>query len=389
MSSSKSVVLGGISVVTIFLFQNQARALVDEAALPSAHQLYNKLQVISQDHVLFGHQETLAYGYNWIGDADRSDVREVTGSFPAVYGWDFSVLSENPPDDHYQITREKLLNWVRQGASRGGVVTFSWHAPNPVNGGNYNDKAPALPSILPGGVGHKRFCGMLDQIASFFKDAAPVPIIFRPYHEHNGDWFWWGKGHATEDEYISLWRFTVEYLRDRKGVHNLLYAFAPDRSRMQPGSEEDYFYGYPGDDYVDILGLDNYFDVGSHWNKATAEQQEADFVMSLELVVRLAEERGKIPTLSESGLDRIEIPNWWMDRLYHGINANESTRKIAYVLVWRNANHNAEERDHFHVPHRDHSGVRDFQAFKDTELILFENELPSWFTEHEKIRNDW
>lgn len=45
-----------------------------------------------------------------------------------------------------------------------------------------------------------------------------IPVIFRPYHEHNGDWFWWGKGVNSEEDYIKLWQFTVEYLRDEKDV---------------------------------------------------------------------------------------------------------------------------------------------------------------------------
>lgn len=55
-----------------------------------------------------------------------------------------------------------------------------------------------------------------------------VPVLFRPFHEHTGNGFWWGKGNCTAEEYIALWRFTLEYLRDTKGVHNLLYVYSPD-----------------------------------------------------------------------------------------------------------------------------------------------------------------
>jgi mannan endo-1,4-beta-mannosidase len=362
-------------------------ALVDAAALSRVHQLHDNLRRLSGDNILFGHQEPLAYGYDWIGEDGRSDVREVTGAYPSVYGWDFYPLTAHHADDRYGMTRDNLLRWVQQGAARGGVITFSWHAPHPVTGGSFNDKEPAVAAILPGGRAHAKFCATLDELADFFHAAAPIPIVFRPYHEHNGDWFWWGKGPATEQEFISLWRFTVEYLRDRKGVHNLLYAFSPDRSRLRPESEQDYFYGYPGDDYVDILGLDNYYDVGSHWNQAPADQQKADFIKSLELVVKLAERHDKIPALTESGLDQLKIPHWWMDRMYAGLNANAQTRKIAYVMVWRNANRQAEGSDHFYVPHRGHPGVEDFKAFKNTDLILFEDELPGWFTGQTAAQN--
>jgi mannan endo-1,4-beta-mannosidase len=354
---------------------------IDKSATAETVQLWSNLGKIAQEHVLFGHQESLAYGYDWIGEPGRSDVRDITGSYPAVYGWDFGSLWDDSPEAlKYQINRDTLLKWTREGASRGGIITFSWHAPNPISGGNYNDTTEVVSTILPGGDNHAAFIAMLDRLADFFHAAAPIPIIFRPYHEHNGDWFWWGKSHASEEDFIKLWRFTVEYLRDSKGVHNLLYAYSPDRSRMRPDSAEAYFYGYPGDDYVDVLGLDNYFDLNPQWNKAPVEKKKKDFIKSLELVVRLAEERKKIPALTETGWENLGDPDWFMDRVLEGINANEQTRKIAWVLVWRNANTENEGRDHFHTPHANHPGVDDFRRFKESELILFEDELPEWFT---------
>ncbi len=354
--------------------------VVDEQASPETIRLHANLGRIAEEHVLFGHQETLAYGYDWVGEAGRSDVREVTGAYPAVYGWDFHALFDDSPGAQtYAMTWDRMIGWVREGARRGGVITISWHLANPVTGGSYNDKDPVAEAILPGGDRHEDFVATLGKAADFFNEVAPIPVIFRPYHEHNGDWFWWGKGNITEEQFVELWRFTVEYLRDHRQVHNLLYAFSPDRSRMRPDSEEDYLYGFPGDGYVDILGLDNYYDLGSHWNKAPVDRQKEDFVKSLELIVRLAREKGKIPALTETGLDRLEYPVWWTQRLLAGIDANDTTRRIAYVLVWRNANREVEGRDHFHAPHAGHPGVEDFRAFKDSKLILFKNELPEWF----------
>ena len=86
-----------------------------------------------------------------------------------------------------------------------------------------------------------------------------VPIVFRPYHEFDGDWFWWGKSHCTREDFISLWRFTVSYLRDSLDVHNFIYAFSPDNKF---NSEAEYLSRYPGDGYVDLVGVDNYGDFG-------------------------------------------------------------------------------------------------------------------------------
>ena len=109
------------------------------------------------------------------------------------------------------------------------------------------------------GANHAQFRLWLDRLAGFFvglksADGTCVPVLFRPFHEHTGSGFWWGEAQCTPDEYKALWRFTVEYLRDVKGVHNLLYVYSPDLYR----DAEHYTERYPGDEWVDVLGLDAY-----------------------------------------------------------------------------------------------------------------------------------
>ena len=78
-----------------------------------------------------------------------------------------------------------------------------------------------------------------------------IPVIFRPFHELNGSWFWWGGKNCTPEEIKQLYRFTVAYLRDQKNVHNLLYAYNTDRFT----TKEDYLERYPGDEWVDITRI--------------------------------------------------------------------------------------------------------------------------------------
>jgi mannan endo-1,4-beta-mannosidase len=73
-----------------------------------------------------------------------------------------------------------------------------------------------------------------------------------------GGWFWWGVPHTRDDEFARLWRFTVQYLRDVKGLHHLLYAYAPNASG--PTGVDTYLAGYPGDEWVDVLGYDRYLE---------------------------------------------------------------------------------------------------------------------------------
>ncbi len=115
----------------------------------------------------------------------------------------------------------------------------------------------AVKHILKGGKEHEKFITWVDKVANFALSlksgmwGKKIPIIFRPFHEHTGKWFWWGDGNCTADEYKALWRMTVDRLRAR-GVDNFIYAYSPDNFK----SKEHYLDFYPGHDYVDILGHD-------------------------------------------------------------------------------------------------------------------------------------
>lgn len=381
-------VLALLSIFTMFACEQPdtllVHNLVDPIATEETKALYQNLMDISGDHSLFGHQATLAYGYSWRGDTSRSDVKDVTGSFPALYGWDVAdfLRDRNWGNAGPNSTRwNKSLEYAKEGLHRGGVLTYSWHMRNPVTYKSFYDTTRAVHAIIPGGEKHEEYKQTLDQVAKFFTELSPRPVIFRPFHEHNGDWFWWGKGLASEEDYITLWRFTVEYLRDEKGVHNLLWAFSPDRSRTDINKfKTDYFYGYPGDDYVDIIGLDNYWDVGHPANNKSKEYQAVELVQSLTMTAQIADSLGKIPALTETGLEAIPDSIFWTETLLKAMTANKWTRNMVYVQVWRNATRRVENRDHYYAPYPGQVSAEDFIKFKETEFILFEDELPDMYS---------
>jgi len=355
--------------------------LVDSLATEQTVALFSNLKSFAVDKFLFGHQETTAYGVGWKNDGsgNRSDVKDVCGDFPAVYGWDIGDIGQATNLDGVHFFEIKSL--IKSTFKRGGINTISFHQDNPVTGNHAWDTTPAVSQILPGGSSHTKYLQRLDLLAEFMKDlkgddGSLIPVIFRPYHEHNGDWFWWGKGPCSEPDFIALWRYSVNYLKDEKNLHNLLYAFSPDRSRIKdPANTTEYLYGYPGDDYVDIIGLDNYFDLGSHWNQAPAHEQAEALIKSLEAIVQLANERNKISALTETGLDKLTYAKWWTDRLLAGIDANEVTRRIAYALVWRNA-----DTGHFHAPYPGQASAADFIKFYNDPITVFEADLPDMYT---------
>lgn len=353
---------------------------IDAKATPETKALFYNLKMLSQKHSLFGHQHATEYGHGWSGDENRSDVKSVTGSHPAVIGVDFSGFSGRPPEAIKQ-TMERLQKNVVETYNRGGVTTVSWHFSNPVSGGGFYWKdsvsLPAVKYIIPGGEAHTKYKEILKGVADFAtsakgSDGKSVPMIFRPYHEFDGGWFWWGKPHCTKEEFISLWRFTVSYLRDSLGVHNFLYAFSPDNIFM---SEEVYLERYPGNEWVDMVGTDNYGDMGRDGYNIEAATKK------LKIVSDFALKNGKLAAFTETGLESIPNTAWWTDVLLKMMK--ENNMQLSYVLVWRN---DKDSKTHYYAPFPGHISVPDFMKFYNDPYTLFEKNLPPMYKMNKKIK---
>ncbi|UCG85435.1 MAG: beta-mannosidase [Gemmatimonadota bacterium] len=352
---------------------------IPENALPSDPEatletqvLFANLKSLAPDYVLFGHQDALAYGVKWKVEEGRSDVKDVAGSHPAVFGWELGDLELGEAENLDDVNFENMKRWIKQGYEAGGVITISWHMNNPVSGGNAWDTTRAVYAILPGGERHELYRTWLDAFAEFAgdlrtDDGRPIPVIFRPFHEHSGSWFWWGGANVTDDEYVELWRFTVDYLRDEKGLHNLLWAYSTDVFT----DEAHYLEHYPGHEYVDVLGYDDY-------RALSTEESVPLMTARLKTLVELAEESGKLPALTETGLEGVGVPNWWTGRLLEAIETDSASRRISYALVWRNANE-ADIPGHHFGPYAGHPSAPDFVQFAEDPFVLLLDELPDLY----------
>ncbi|MDX1430320.1 MAG: glycosyl hydrolase, partial [Rhodothermales bacterium] len=302
------------------------------------------------------------------------DVHDVTGAYPAVYGWELGDLENGVAANLDTVNFKEMQGWIREGYRRGGIITISWHMDNPQSGGSAWDTTRAVHTIVPGGRNHDLYLTWLDRFVEFVGGlktgsfswlgiGKPVPIIFRPFHEHTGSWFWWGKDNVTPEEYVRLWRFTIEYLRDKKGLHNLIYAYSTDVF----DTEEEYLEHYPGDDYVDILGYDDYHSLRS-------DETVSEMTERLRKLVLLAEARGKIAALTETGSEGVRDPHWWTNRLLRAVESDPIARRIAWALVWRNANFK-----HHYAPYAGHPSASDFVAFYQSPFVLFGDKLPDLY----------
>ncbi len=336
--------------------------LADTLASKETVLLFYNLKKLSEHKVVFGHHDATAYGVGWYGK-DSSDIKSVVNSYPGLYGWDFMhITSSNNPIRHFM---KKL---VSDAYKRGGINTFCWHYYNPVTDNSFYDTTIAVNKILPGGGFYLKYLRALDSIANFannLKDSTGklIPIIFRPFHEFDGNWFWWSKNFCSKEEFIELWRTTVTYLRDKKGVKNFLYAYSPDRNFY---TEEEYLDRYPGDEYVDVLGMDNYYDFkpdgdGINW-----------ITKKLSIITKIAKRKNKIAAFTETGLEGIVNHKWWTDRLLKSFDCD--TINIAYVMVWRNAN-----ETHHYAPYKGHPSAENFVEFVFSPKILLEKHLPNLY----------
>lgn len=337
----------------------------DPDATAETKALYHNIGELSSKGIMFGHQETLGYGVDWDGGEFDSDVYRTAGVFPAVFGWELCCIEHRVNDNCDGVSFKKTKQWVRQIYEKNGISTFSWHADNPAGGDSWATGGHAVGRILPGGDLHGLFLEWLDNIAAFLGDLKDshgrlIPVVLRPYHEQNGDWFWWGSKSCTPEEYVALWRFTFDYLCRQKQLHNILWCFSPGEVQ----SKEQYLETWPGDDYVDILGIDSYF--SDRWPKSREQTTRL-----YELLVTIAEEKNKIAALAETGFETIPQADWWTKVLLERLNATEKTRKLAWVLVWRNARYN-----HYYVPYPGQISAEDFKVFVENPRTLFLSDMP-------------
>lgn len=361
------IIRSGLILLVGFIALNPVNGQEVKPADPKASKktkaLYSNLALLAEKGILFGHQDDLAYGIGWKDQPGKSDVKDVGGSYPAVYGWDVSKIGQRPFNID-TVDFEKMKGWIIEGYERGGMITISWHMDNFATGGDsWDTDGRTVSKILPGGPLHADYVAKLDLFAQFLKDLKGIPVIFRPFHEHTGSWFWWGENHCTIAEYKRLWHFTVNYFRDNRKIHNLLYAYSTDVF----DTKEEYLERYPGDEYVDILAFDDYQSI-----KTLGQTQE--LANRLEIVGSLAAERNKVAALSETGLESIPIENWWTEILLPPLKKEKSGR-LAYVLVWRNWH-----TGHHYGPYPGQKSADDFRKFKQDAFTIFEDDLTDLYS---------
>ena len=234
-----------------------------------------------------------------------------------------------------------------------------------------NPAPGTVASVLPRGEKNELYKTWLDKVAAFLfdlkgKHGEYIPVIFRPFHELNGDWFWWGGKNCTPDELMQLYQFTESYLRDKKNVHNLLYAYNTDKFY----SKDEYLKRYPGDEWVDVIGFDIYQAYNTASNLGFIKYS-GSMLATLDSV---ATERNKIPALTEFGYNGLKDSLWWTNTFLKAI----APYKISYALAWRNSGFRNVDQYEFYAPYKGQLSANDFVEFYKNEKTLFQKDVTKW-----------
>jgi mannan endo-1,4-beta-mannosidase len=177
-------------------------------------------------------------------------IHEKTGHWPALIGVDYADFGRGSLT--YQVPNRVAIDYWKQG----GLVSVMAHMYNPANpkGGGLRDQGVNIEDLLkPDTETHTRWMQQLDLMATGLKELqdAGVVVLWRPFHEMNGGWFWWGA--KDPDTFIKVWRHMFDYFTETKGLNNLLWVYGPNHGQKTAAY-------YAGDRYVDLVGLDAYTD---------------------------------------------------------------------------------------------------------------------------------
>ncbi len=408
-----------LSGSTAALLVNKDRAdyagtvqLADPKADAATVALYQYLKAVGQSGAaLYGHMEdtVLKAGSSALSPSDTLDL---TGSLAAINGLDCGGLfggfaskyNQRHPGQWIPDTNEGNIKAAallsNEAIDGGAIMTLSCHMPNfafaAVKDPNapktydrydysiadsYNLSGDCMNQILPGGAFHPQFTAFLDLIAEYAQQVKG-PILFRPFHENTGSWFWWGKAFCDQETYKSVFRYTVEYLRDEKGIHNMLYLYGPG---SEAATLAEYAERYPGDAFVDMVGFDTYDDSASAGPNYTFQR---NFEAVVELTDQFAKEHGKLFAVTETGITNSAMkktgnqrPEWFTEILDI---ITKPEYDCAYFMVW--SNYDAKSNYYSpYVVYQTKEGVRHGHELMDPFLRFYNDERSIFAADQKEV----
>lgn len=321
--------------------------------------------------MLIAQNEGVAYFsqfHLWDVRADNihtSQYHKKTGEVLYIYSLDFYYATGSYfADDYQEKCRKNIVEVVKkQWRENRAIPSFSWHLENPYVRSGYDymgcryrktSKIAEYPQeheyvvreILTGIGGERcgfgRYTGAENEswnnpqewfydrcrdVASIINElrdenGKPIPIIFRPWHECEDSWMWWGKSYTTPEEYKQLFILTERLIKRNARGAQILWAYSPD---SYWNSEEEFMIRYPGDKYVDFIGYDDY-------QLANPQKHEAE-IEKARIVSRVAKDHGKIAALFEGANSNKETADVFF-KDYLAPLMNDKDVNLGLVQLW-------------------------------------------------------
>lgn len=230
---------------------------VNKNATPEAKKLLEYLYSIQGKRIIAGH-------HNYVAGSDiyPNRVKELTGKLPQIWGCDFINY-------YIQGNAESIVQEAYKKYKDGYIVTLMWHAGRPLDDPPFGWRQSIQAKLTdkewkelttPGSELHSRWLKQVDSVAKYLNELQilGVPVLWRPYHELNGVWFWWGN-RKGENGSSKLYKMLFDRFVNYHKLNNLIWVWNTNAPRQLINDEayayEDYF---PGMDYVDVLAADVY-----------------------------------------------------------------------------------------------------------------------------------
>lgn len=323
---------------------------INPKAAPEARGLLEKL------YALRG-RKTLSAQHDYISSGTRynDQIADIMGRAPSIFGGDFSFCyrGEKPAKIQHcgpaNLTEpgHGIAQWERKPSKgfdpetepefreidlheerlalvgrcirkhkAGHFITLMWHGPVPNCGDTSGDhdlwaqgafsEAQWQAMLTEGTELHQAWLAQVDRIAGYLRllAEAGVPVLWRPYHEMNGGWFWWGQRRGPGYEFARLWEMLYQRYTDHHQLHNLLWVWNPNAPRETPGDEAEAYAAYfPGVDQVDALATDVYHN----------DYQESHYLDLIQLASEKIIALGEVGHLPTPGLlDQQPLWSWVM-----------------------------------------------------------------------------
>ena len=350
--------------VTITIQRMSAYIPIDANATQETKNLFNNLAKIAHsDQFIFGQEFPMSFKLNGTrNDLSTSDSKEVAGDHPGVFGIDPHYML-------YKSAADRLLhiNEAKYAHDNGAVVTFDFHQQSRYDNSIYmanittaKDKSLMYDIVKDLNGSRTWYYNEIDQVISIINNDLNFPVVWRLFHEMDGNWFWWGSAATNHSKqlYIDFFKLTVDHIKNKTNF--VLFAWSPNREFTA-----DY---YPGDNYVDIVGVDIYDTDGFNMQQTLIK------------LTNFSLEHNKIAVLSEVGRNKYinEAHDFWTKTILKPIKEAGSSIKIAWVLSWFNAPWKSSQDDLF-IPNKESStkAKNDFIEFKNDKQTLFLEDVKS------------